>query len=185
MCKLRTSGYLKIVRPAKFEVREKRTLAVIVMLCVGSLVSTYGEEKAKPEVEIKKIKNFGVGVKKLKVPGTGNLYYTVGSSMERVFTVKIKNNTKREKRDVRVKLSVYDKKGKLMGETSPRNLNAEYADNGYLIDKGILASRKSVKLYFAVDKKAKYAKAELFCGDKLIDVETLPSSFIKELSEKR
>lgn len=155
---------------------------VIVVFSVGSLSSIYSEEKAKPALEIKKINKCGTGEQKIRIPNrSGRWYSIIGSSNEKIFTVKIKNNTKKEKQNVRVKLFLYDKKGKSMGEESPCYLKDIYADKGYLIEEGILYPRKSVKLYFAVNKMVKYIKAELSCEGKLIDVETDPSSFPERL----
>lgn len=155
---------------------------VMVVLGAGSLGSIYSEEKAKPALEIKKISKCGTGERKIRIPGrSGRWYSIIGSSNEKIFTVKIKNNTKKEKRNVRVKLFLYDKKEKSMGEESPCYLKSIYAHEDYLIEEGILYPRKSVKLYFAVNKRVKYVKAELSCEGKLANVETYPSSFPERL----
>ncbi len=155
------------------------SLVVIVISVVGIPEFAYGKEK--PDLEIKKINNRGTGVIKIPIPGLSNTVYVIGSSVEKVFTVKVKNNTKKEKRDVKVKLFAYDKKGELIGEKSPYIARALYAQKGYSSDEGVLQRRKSVKFYFEVSKKTKYVKAELFCGDEVVDVDTYPSSFPERL----
>ena len=80
---------------------------------------------------------------------------------------------------MRVKLFAYDKHEKLIREESPHNLGEVYEDQGYSTKEGILQRGKTVKLYFAVNKKTRYLKAELFCEDELIDVKTKPRTFLK------
>ncbi len=156
----------------------KRMLILVVLpFVVCGFSSIYGDEKAKPDLEIKKIRSKGHGPKKIKVPGVTNAIYLVGTSNDKVFTVKIKNNTKEEKQGVKVRLSVYDKNKELIGKESPCWLNQLYTKNGYSIEEGVLSSRKTVALYFAVDERTKYLKAELFCEDELMHVKTEPSSF--------
>ena len=119
MYEKRTNGNLKSARLAKFKEGSKRMsvvakrLALLLLLgvfAVGGSGSVHGEEKAKPELEIKKVSSKGTGGIKIPVPGMSNTVYVIGSSREKVFTVKVKNNTKKEKRGVKVKLSAYDKK---------------------------------------------------------------------------
>lgn len=154
-------------------------LVVIVVFTAGIIDPVYGKEK--PDLEIKKITSCGSGATKIPVPGVSHTVYVIGSSREKVFTVKVKNNTKKEKQDVKVKLFAYDKKKELIGEKSPYNLRILYGNKGYSLDGGIFQPRKSVKFYFAVSKKTKYVKAELFCGDEVVDVDTWPSSFPERL----
>lgn len=152
--------------------RLKRLLILAALFVACSPGFICNAQETKPDVEIKSIKSLGTGAEKVRIPGVSRTVYVLGSSAERVFTVKIRNNTKEEKRDVRVKLYLYDKKGKSIGESSPSRLKALYADDGYLIGDGILYPRKSVKLYFVVDKRTKYVKAKVFCEDKLIDTKS-------------
>ena len=189
----RTNDDLKSARVGKLKRNLKRAsitakrlglllLVTIIISAVCIPSSVYCKEKTKPDLEIKKISKCGTGEQKIRIPGrSGRWYSIIGSSNERIFTVKIKNNTKKEKRNVRVKLFLYDKKEKSIGEESPRYLKGIYAHEGYLVEERILYPRKSVKLYFAVYKKVKYVKAELSCEGKLIDVETYPSSFPERL----
>lgn len=153
----------------------------IVVLGAGSLGSVYAQERGISELKIKRVNKLGKGQKRIEMPGESDSWYVIGSSNEKVFTVKIKNNTKEEKRNVKVKLFLYDKEGKPMGEKSPSSLRRVYADKGYLIDEGILYPHKSVKLYFAVSKSVKYVKAELSYNEKLVDVKTQPPSFLERL----
>ena len=155
----------------------KMLILVVSLFVVCGLSSIYGDEKAKPDLEIKRIKSLGTGPEKIRVPGVTDTVYVIGTSKEKIFRVKIKNNTKQEKQDVKVKLSVYDKNGKLIGEESPRWLTEVYAKDGYSIEEGTLSPRKTVEVYFVADKRTKYLKAELFCEGELVDAKTEPSSF--------
>ena len=107
---LKSSGTAKLKEIAKgASVSAKRLTSLllpiaIVVFSVGSISPIYSKEKAKPALEIKKINKCGTGEQKIRIPGrSGRWYSIIGSSNEKIFTVKIKNNTKKEKRNVRVK----------------------------------------------------------------------------------
>ena len=160
----------------KHRARLGGVLILTALFAAYGLTSLWGEAKPKPDLKIRSINSSGPGPKKIKLPRESRTYYTIGNSQEKIFTVEIKNRSKEQKKDVRVKLFAYDKKEELIREESPHNLSQLYKPQTYSPKERILQRGKTVELYFTVNEKARYLKAELFCGDELIDVKTKPKS---------